>query len=80
MAALLLAIELRQFVEAVDAEMTETLLIETGETPRGCCCCCWRANGELYEGERVEGLSLPAGPCPLLAKALTVDAPHIPSP
>ena len=77
-AALVLAIELRQFVDAVEAEMTETLLVEAGETPRGCCCC-WRANEEWYGcKEEEEGLSLPAGPCPLLAKALTVDAPHIP--
>jgi hypothetical protein len=36
-AALLLAIELRQFVDAVDADTTETWLAEAGEAPRGYC-------------------------------------------
>ena len=45
-ALLLLMLELRQFVDAVDAEMTETLLVDAGEMPRACCC--WRANEEWY--------------------------------
>ena len=77
--ALVLAIELRQFVEAVDAEMTEA---DEGDTPRRCCC--WRAKAEWYgwcagaAEEEEESPLLWAGP-PLLAKALTVDAPHIPT-
>ena len=66
-ALLVLAIELRQLVDAVEAETTESWLAEDGETPR---CCGGRPRGEG---------PLFVGPCPLLAKALTVDIPHIPT-
>ena len=74
-ALLALDIELRQLLDAVEADMTETWEADAGETPR----CRAKAEGESEEEE--EGRArLEVGWRLVLAKALTVDAPHIPSP
>ena len=65
-----LDIELRQLLDAVEADMTETWEADAGETPR------CRVKTEEEEGRA----RLEVGWRLVLAKALTVDAPHIPSP